>query len=230
MTIEEIKNQLRKKAVIFKTGGIRPTSEIGESWIGKVGWQLPNETQPQDETGKLMEPIMTLFLEGLDYIPDALKGIKLITIYLSNEFWNNIGGGEYSKWFTIRTYDSLDNLVPCNYISSVINPFPLVPELKTDDFPSWDNVPDTLTSAITTIEDQEGLDYYDVICENIYCEHKIGGNPASIQGGVGYDEGFEFVLEIVSDEKDNFNIVDSGNFYFGYNPQTKTWQVRCDYY
>lgn len=38
MTIEEIKNQLRKKAVIFKTGGIRPTSEIGESWIGKVGW------------------------------------------------------------------------------------------------------------------------------------------------------------------------------------------------
>ena len=54
----------------------------------------------------------------------------------------------------------------------------------------------------------------------------LGGYPTSIQGGVGY----EFVLPISSDEKVGLNIVDGGNFYFGYNPIYKAWSVRYDFY
>ena len=39
MTIDEIKRILQRKAVIFETGGFRPTNEIGESWIGAVKWK-----------------------------------------------------------------------------------------------------------------------------------------------------------------------------------------------
>lgn len=39
MTIDEIKRILQRKAVIFETGGFKPTNEIGESWIGAVKWK-----------------------------------------------------------------------------------------------------------------------------------------------------------------------------------------------
>ncbi len=36
MTIKEVKEKLSKKAIIFETGGKRPTGELLESWIGSV--------------------------------------------------------------------------------------------------------------------------------------------------------------------------------------------------
>lgn len=230
MNIEEIKNKLKRNAVVFKTGGIRPTNELSESWIGKVGWQLENEKQPIDEKGNLMIPLATLFLDNFDYIPESLKDIKLITIYMSNEIWNNLSSFDYKNWFTIRTYDSLNNLVSCNYTSQNIIPFPLVPELITNDFPLMEDIEDDVLDLINELEEKENIDYYDDILEENYSRHKIGGYPSYIQGGVGYDPGYEFVLQITSDSKANFNIVDSGNFYFGYNPTTKDWSIRCDFY
>ena len=168
--------------------------------------------------------------DNFDYIPESLKDIKLITIYMSNEIWNNLSSFDYKNWFTIRTHDSLNNLVSCNYTSQNIIPFPLVPELITNDFPLMEDIEDDVLDLINELEEKENIDYYDDILEENHSRHKIGGYPSYIQGGVGYDPGYEFVLQITSDSKANFIIVDSGNFYFGYNPTTKDWSIRCDFY
>ena len=63
MTIEEIKEKLGKKAVIFQTGGIRPTKDLLESWIGCVCWKKATELLPADKNGKTMQPIATLFIK-----------------------------------------------------------------------------------------------------------------------------------------------------------------------
>ena len=64
MNIAQIKDVLFKQATIFKTGGFRPTEELGESWIGKVLWGKEGENIPSN-----FEPIFTLFLYKLPYVP-----------------------------------------------------------------------------------------------------------------------------------------------------------------
>lgn len=231
--IEEIKMVLRKKAVIFETGGIKPTCELGESWIGKVAWQNPGETLPMGQNNKPMVPIATMFVEESNYIPEALQGIKLITVFMDFEFWNNLGAGDYKDFFEIRTYTSLDNLEKCDYTSEEILPFPLVAKKVENEFPQWEDLGDSnepLFDIILKLEKDEGVDYYtDIFEENNSC-HKFGGYPSTIQGGMCFDDGYEFVMQISSDEKADMNIVDGGNFYFAYNKETKTWRVGCDFY
>lgn len=231
LSIEDIKTKLRKKATCFKTGGIRPTNALGESWIGKVGWQLSDETWPEDENGNKMIPLATIFLEGLDYVPDALKNIKLITIYLDGKWRNSlVHTDHFNKNFIIKTYESLTGIVSCNYTSEIIKSFPLVPYTISNDFPMWDDVDEDMIEIICQMEKDSGIEYYNDIFEENDINHKIGGHPSVIQGGLGYNDGFEYVLQIASDEKANFNIIDGGNFYFGYNSQTEEWDVRCDFY
>lgn len=45
-----------------------------------------------------------------------------------------------------------------------------------------------------------------------------------------YSDGYEFVMQISSDDNAEFNIIDSGNFYFAYNPDKNDWAVYCDFY
>lgn len=63
-----------------------------------------------------------------------------------------------------------------------------------------------------------------------YSLHKIGGHPSVIQGRIDFMEGYEFVMQITSDDKAEFNIVDSGNFYFAYNSEKNDWEICCDFY
>lgn len=228
--IEVVKDNLKRKSVIFKTGGIRPTNEVGESWIGKVCFELKNEKYPVDKNGNKMIPIATIFLDENLYVPNNLEGIKLITIFMDEKIWNNLVDVDLSKWFHIRMYKNIDEIVACNYTSDKLKAFPLIPELKENEFPMWDDLDDEMIKFINELEDRYQIDYYNDIMEENNANHKIGGYPCSIQGGVGYSDGFEFVLQIASDYKANFNIVDSGNFYFGYSSSLEKWEVRCDFY
>lgn len=235
--IGEIKNNLRKKAIGFETGGIRPTNELGESWIGKVAWQLQGEIWPTGEDGEKMIPLATIFLDGSECVPDSLKNIKMINIFLDNcllnylEEWNH-EIGNYEKWFKIYMYKSLDNLVKCEYISDKLRPFPLVPHRLYNEFPRYDELNNELSTIIDKMERTGKIESYDLdIYEECDCIfHKIGGYPNSIRHDVEFDAGYEFVLKITSDGKAGLNIYDDGNFYFGYNQTSKDWQIRCDYY
>lgn len=229
MAVDEIKEKLVRKAVIFETGGIKPTRELLESWIGCVCFKKPEEELPTDKNGNNMLPIATLFIKDLPYVPEALQGIDLITVFMAEDVFDHLRFVE--DYFCIRTYDSLDGLESCQWTSSLMKAFPLVPELVEDDYPVWDgnDIPEDIEDEILRLEDEEDIDYYEDIKEEEYSQHKIGGYPAFIQPGYSFDD-YEFVFQISSDEKAEFNIVDSGSFYFFYNADTKEWKVSCDFY
>lgn len=233
MEIEEIKKRLKKKACLYCSERIKNNNKNYESWIGKVCYEQKGEIYPVDELGNEMIPLITLFIDNENYIPESLKGIKLITIFVSVESLDHIDDENLDKWFCFRMYNNLENLVRCEYTSEEIKPCPLSVKYIDDDMPEKNDIEyidEQLYDRIIELEDDEEIDYDNDIRNNSIMTHKIGGYPDSIQGDVGFDDGYEFVIEITSDENAEFNIIDFGNFYFGYNKNLDKWKVVCDFY
>lgn len=229
--IDEIKKMLVKKATGFTTGGFKPTNSDTESWIGRVYLYKEDETIPTDNDGKMMLPILQICLEGLPYIPDALKSTKVLTVFMSENIPARLSPNG-DDWI-IREYTEKDLLVikDLSNPSSSIKPFPLKSRLIEEDYPVWDSgdIPMEIEDELVEMEASEEItDYYDYVeCSS---EHKIGGYPCYIQSGINFGGGYEFVLQIASDEKANLNIIDSGNFYLAKNCQTGNWKLYCDFY
>lgn len=233
--IQKLKTTIKRKAVVFETGGFKPTYQKGESWIGNVCWQKPGEEQPVCRDIPFpMCAMATFFVPESDYVPRVLKNIKLITVFMDNAFWDNLDADDLKDYFVIRTYESLDDLVPCDYADEeMVLPFPLSAKNVDDDFAKWEDLElylPKISDIISKLEDDDFLEYYDDIFEENYPMHKLGGYPSTIQSEIMFNSGCEFAFQISSDEKADMNIVDSGNIYFGYNPKTKEWSVKCDFY
>jgi hypothetical protein len=227
LNITQIKDVLFKQATIFNTGGSRPTEELGESWIGKVLWGREGENIPSS-----FDPICTLFLYELPYVPKELVSYQLITIYMDFDVFNYLNEDNLASFFKINCYTKLDVLQKKNEQSTKIKPFPLTPLSIDNDTPSWDSdsIDPEIEDEILRLELEEGIEYYDDIVEEIYSTHKVGGYPSFTQSGISFEEGYPFVFQISSDEKAQFNIVDSGSFYFFYNQEKQDWIVYCDFY
>ena len=226
MNIAQLKEVLFKQATIFETGGYRPTEELGESWIGKVLWGKEENIPSQ------FEPLCTIFLNELPYVPEELKNIQLITIYMDFSVYNHLNNDNLASFFMINCYTSLNELHKINDQSARMKPFPLKPKLVENDAPAWDSedIPPEIVDEILRIELKDAIEYYDDIVEDIYPMHKIGGYPSYTQSGVSYGDEYPFVFQISSDAKAQFNIVDSGSFYFFYNQDKQEWIVYCDFY
>ncbi|KAB3902573.1 MULTISPECIES: DUF1963 domain-containing protein [Bacteroides] len=229
--IDEIKKILVKKATGFTTGGFKPTNSDTESWIGRVYLYKEDEAIPTDNDGKTMLPILQVCLEGLPYIPDALKGTKVLTVFMSENIPGRLSSNG-NNW-VIREYKEEDVLVIKDLSNqpSSIKPFPLKNLLIEEDYPVWDSgdIPMEIEDELVEMEDSgEITDYYDYT--DCFVGHKIGGYPNYIQSGIDFGAGYEFVLQITSDEKANLNIIDSGNVYLAKNRQTGDWKFYCDFY
>ena len=227
MDISQIKNALFKQATIFKTGGVRPTEEMGESWIGKVLWGTEKGNVPSH-----FEPLSTLFLKNLPYVPKELERYQLITIYMDDNVFNHLNQENLASFFHIHCYTTLDELQRIDEQSTKIRPFPLIPSLIENDAPAWDSddLEPEIEDAILHLETEDEMEYYDDIVETIYSMHKVGGYASYTQSGVSFGEEYPFVFQISSDEKARFNIVDSGSFYFFYNQEKQDWIVHCNFY
>lgn len=228
MNITQIKKALFKQATVFQTGGFRPTEELGESWIGKVLWGKEGETIPSN-----FEPICTIFLNHLSFVPKELKQYQLLTIYMDFDVFNHLHIDHLVSFFKINCYTNLVELQKINVQSTMIKPFPLNPLFVDNDTPSWEDsnsIDPEIEDEILRLESEEGMEYYEDIVEEIYSTHKVGGYPSFVQSGVSYGEDYPFVLQISSDEKALFNIVDNGSFYFFYNQEKQDWIVYCDFY
>ncbi len=60
---------------------------------------------------------------------------------------------------------------------------------------------------------------------------KTGGYATYCKSGITIlDAGYKFVMQISSDDKAKFNIIDSGLFFFYYNKDKNDWKVYCDFY
>lgn len=226
MNITQIKDALFKQATIFKTGGFRPTEELGESWIGKVLWGRYGEIPSN------YEPICTLFLNDLPYLPKELINYQLITVYLDFDVFNNLNNDNLVSFFRINCFTNLDEIQKINEQSTKIKPFPLKPLFIENDTPVWDSddIDLKLQDEILHLEVEDGIEYYDDIVENIYSMHKFGGYPSFTQSGISFGEDYPFVFQISSDNKAHFNIVDNGSFYYFFNQEKHDWIVYCDFY
>lgn len=226
MNITQIKDALFKQATIFKTGGFRPTEELGESWIGKVLWGIHGDI-PSD-----YDPICTLFLNDLPYLPKELKSYQLITIYMNFDVFNNLNNDNLVSYFRINCFTNLDEIQKINEQSTKIKPFPLKPVFIENDTPVWDSddIDPKIQDEILRLEFEDSIEYYDDIVENIYSMHKFGGYPSFTQSGISFGEDYPFAFQISSDNKAQFNIVDNGSFYFFYNQEKHDWIVYCDFY
>lgn len=229
MTIEMIKEKLKRTATVYETGGFRPTNQLLESWIGKVAWKKEGEELPVDIEGNTMNPLATLFFQGMAGVPDSLSDVYLCTVFVSTNIFGHEQGTE--GYFEIRTYKEKEELIPCDWNCKGIKAFPLKPRTVDNDYPAWDGggIPDDIFDEILKLEEAEDIEYYEDIYEELYTNHKIGGYPAYIQPG-GWEEDYQFVFQISSDEKAGLNIVDSGSFYFFYSKEKNLWDVQYDFY
>ncbi|KGA84048.1 hypothetical protein KQ41_04465 [Lysinibacillus fusiformis] len=227
MSIKHIQSQLAKQATIFQTGGFRPTHGLLESWIGYVGWSLLEEDRPSD-----FQPLATLFLKDLPYVPQALQPFQLVTLFVHENIFDHLMEDDLSTYFEIRVYTTLENLVQRDWQHDRIRAFPLQAKHIHNDYPVWDGggIPAQIEEDILRLEHEEGLNYFDDILEDLYPQHKIGGYPTFCQSGYEFGEDTPFVFQIASDAKAQLNIVDNGNFYFFYNPTEQTWRAYCDFY
>lgn len=179
-----------------------------------------------------MNALATIFIKNKEHSPKVIADIDLITIFISDSFYEGkIDWDNLEKYFVIRTY-STTTLVECKWNNKHIKSFPLIEEYVNNDYPEWDNggIPGDLFEMICEMENSDEVNYYDDIVEEMYSQHKIGGYPNFIQSGYWFDDGYEYVLQISSDEKAKLNIIDNGNFYFYYNVNKNDWKVYCDFY
>ena len=228
MNIDEIKKKLYRKAVIFHTGGFKPTNEIGESWIGCIKWKRSGDTIPKDSDGTEMLPLACIFMNTLEYVPEEINGTKLCNIFISPNIYDHLMDME--GYYHVTMIDTIDDLEECSWVNSDIKAFPLKPELVEDDAPQWDGGMDPeLEDAVIELENNEEVDYYEDIHTKNYSMHKVGGYPAYIQSG-DWDKDYEFIMQISSDDKAELNIVDNGSFYFFYSKKLDRWEMQCDFF
>ncbi|MCX2743303.1 DUF1963 domain-containing protein [Mangrovivirga sp. M17] len=231
MNVEEIRKQIAKPATKFLTGGFRPQNSLEESWIGKVFTYQEEEGIPVDQNGNLMIPLAQLSLAELPYVPPIIESTKLLTVFISEDFpeeFEPMG----NNWL-IREYQDLNGIQLKGLVNenTLVKPFPLKPEFVEDDYPLWDGggLSSEMEDEVLELENLGVIEsYYDII--NHSYEHKIGGYPSFCQSGVDFGDHFEFVFQISSDQKANFNVVDNGSLMFSKNQITGEWNIYYDFY
>ncbi|MDM1361942.1 DUF1963 domain-containing protein [Myroides marinus] len=235
-TLEELKQEIGRRVTAFEVGGFRPLDTIEESWIARVTAYKEEQQIPLDDKGREMIPLLQLYLPNLPFVPKALEGIELLTVFMSYEFPEQLEPMG-NKWI-IREYTSLEEVVQKDLTNkdSILKAFPLKPRLEEVDFPIWDGGGLTLEQEdrICEMEDEGVMDsYYDEFDTHCY-DTKLGGYPSYCQSGIGvdkeYGEGYEFVFQISTNEKVNLNVVDNGSFMFARNAITGDWSIYYDFY
>lgn len=239
--IAEIQNKLAKPITEFETGGFRPTNEKTESWIGRVFLCKADEAKPiTDDDGKPLYPLAQFYLPSLPFVPDELKHLTYLTVFMGDEFPEVYEAqGTNGKGWLIREYTADDELVEYEYPQQDRpKPFPLKPKFKASDFPLWDGggVPSDIEDEICDFDNYNDkdnpdlFDYYeDVVGDNHSYLHKFGGYPSFCQSGVVFEKECKFMFQISSDEKACFNVVDSGSLMFARNDKGE-WVLYYDFY
>jgi uncharacterized protein YwqG len=231
MEKNDLIEKLARQATEFITGGFKPTNSMQESWIGRVYIYAENEEIPRDQKGELMFPLVQFCLKDLPFVPNSIKDIEIITLFVAKEFpYGEVL--EKENW-VLREYRSNDKVIfkDLYHIQSSIRGFPLMPKLAKKDFPAWDSndISEDLCKEILKLEEQNIISSYSGEIEQNYLT-KIGGYPSYCQPGPDIEDNWEFIFQIASDEKANINIIDAGNLYFFKSKNTGEWEMHYDFF
>lgn len=230
--LSEIHRLLDRRAVILRSRESDAPPEEAVSRLGCVTRRLPGERPPQDSMGLRLVPLATLFMSDMPVVPPALRGVELVALYAPRECWDAPDSPDCG--FEIRTY--LEGSAPlevCHDASAELTPCVLIPETVENDMPLYPDCggSDAAWALIRKIEKTTGADYNEDIAKDYGAAHKIGGYPSYIQDAPDdIPDGYEFVMQIVSDSRVGLNVGDCGNYYFYYNALQGDWCVRADFY
>lgn len=231
-TFKKIIQSLSRPAVSLKSEPANDSHEKGVSWLGRVGFCLPGQEIPCDPDGEAMQPLAMIFLDRLECVPQALAGVKMVSIFWSQERLYD-GESTDKSLFRFYEYDDLDALVPCDWDSDFLEPVSLIAAEVFDDFPDSDNqeIPDdvveNIVAEVKKLSEDDFDDLWDDPPETSF-GHKVGGWPAFLQYGEKMPDGFRFVIQIASDPNALLEIGDDGAVYFFRNPSTKQWNFTWD--
>lgn len=232
MSPDEIRQALARPAVEFTAGGFRPTHAATESWLGRVYVGRPGETLPLDARGRPMWPLLQLVLASLPAVPALLAHTQALTVFVSQELPVDTKPAPNGQNWLLRECQLDEPLVVSELATttSPLQPFPLRAGPLLTDYPVWDGGgADHLVEEVMALKRQGIItSYYDLV-ENHH-GHKLGGWPTFCQPGIEFSPGFEFVLQIASDAKAHFNVMDGGTIFLAKNAATGAWEFYCDFY
>ena len=179
--IKELQRKIARKITYFQTGGVRPRGAIDGCWIGRVFACAAVEELPTDKNGAPMLPLAQFYLPALPYVPQVLDGVKLLTVFISQDIIGKSPEQMDGLW-KVREYKNEAELVIKELANprSQIRPFPLQPKFAADDVASWDGggLEPYVVHEILELKRSVRLYYSDVTAglEYYNCT-KLGGHP-----------------------------------------------------
>ena len=242
--INELRAKIGKPAIVFETQKIKVAKVADEdkvSWIGRVFLCKENEKEEKiiDDNGIEMYPLAQFYLGNLPYVPESLKEIKYITIFMGEEFSIEAFSKNGENWL-LRTYTDKDILVKSEYLSN----YELKPEICVlihkfvkQDFPLWINevleceygLGDEILSYGDS-DDPNKFDFSDFVNDDdVSLIHKFEGYPFDLDSMIGSEpiKNYKFVFQIGSDKVANFDR--EGTLLFYYNEIEDDWTIFFDW-
>ncbi|WP_243614700.1 DUF1963 domain-containing protein [Shimia aestuarii] len=228
---------IERRCSSLSVGGFRPSGELTSSCFGEVRASRKGEIWPELH-GEALWPVCQLNLLDAPFVPDNLSDIALLQVFVSEDYWSSdfatVDSSEevLKSPFFIRVYDSLAELQQVK-VPSHKSPFKAFEARWNDqvqvDYPTHDTMPiDFDQLGIGDYYDQEGID--GVLAT------KLGGWPSCIQSEPWWDyrmegQGFEYALQLDSEEKANCWWGDAGTVYIARHKTKKhLWAIDFQCY
>ncbi len=215
-------------------GGFRPknTEDRCASWWGGNFLSMEGEGIPRcDASGNEMLPIFQVKTDELPFVPEFLDGITLMTLWFDPET-EHIWEAKNGTGFVIRTYGSLDNLVPVGLgyrQHKTLPTFPIRWHLHNHDLPDWEDFADQIPSSVACQNDSSwffdhaGFEARATLQQTMPI--KIGGHAQWWQSPQEVEDSkFGFFLDSTPRGSFGFPAGGNANFFFGANG----WEMRVD--
>lgn len=229
--IAQLKERLKRRAIVMDIGVFDPPDDPKSSWFGWVGFARPGEAWPEWQ-GRPMTPICQVNVEQLPFRPQRLEDVGFFTLFFSGGYWPVTGGANGDGWClrTYRTAEEVDWLDPPSEAPEGFSTLPMRHRALEADYPQWEDLP-------REVRDASCEDLFDVYEEELETAggFKLGGWPFSLQGGLDWntepsagDTGHEpqgrviageirpeHVIQVDSVLEAGLNWVDCGYAFFG---------------
>lgn len=231
------KEQLEKAtrtATLGELGGFRPknTEDRYTSWWGGNFLGLEDEELPRcNASGNEMLPILQVKTDELPNVPKWMNSLALMTLWFDPET-EHIWEAKNGTGFVIRTYQSLENLVPLGLgyrQHQTLPTFPVSWHSHVLDLPDWEEFADLIPRSVACHSesswffDHPGFEARARLQQTMPI--KLGGyaqwwqSPQEVEGGE-----FAFFLDSTARGSFGFPAGGSANFFVS----AHGWEMRVD--
>tara|TARA_B100001094_G_scaffold117190_1_gene113041 strand:+ start:8221 stop:8928 length:708 start_codon:yes stop_codon:yes gene_type:complete len=232
--LKNIKKSVQRDTILMQEGRCNTDLGLFASYFGQVRVSQVTEAWPYYE-GQPMLPLLQINLETFPTKPKGFEDIAFLCVFTRRDQYP-VDTTNKKHW-EIRTYKTLDNLVPLTQPTKPhhLQSFTLHPELKTD-FPCWEEGRVDESALEERVEDPDDI-------FELYQEHfptlegiKLGGWPYLVQAEISWDSDsidngdIDFLIQIDSTEKGRWCWGYQGIAYLGRCIKTGEWFLTWQCY